>query len=59
MGHALAAMLRENPNKSLEGIKTHEKIIDKNAQIKVKTLINPWKGLKLINLILCGRDPRS
>ena len=37
---------RENPNKSLEGIKTLMTLTRLNDG-KVKTLINPWKGLKL------------
>ena len=39
----------ENPNKSLEGIKTKSYSFLKFADITVKTLINPWKGLKHVN----------
>ncbi|GAK61520.1 hypothetical protein U27_01421 [Candidatus Vecturithrix granuli] len=41
-----AAALRENPNKTLEGIKTW---LADNVVVpmgRVKTLIKPWKGLK-------------
>ena len=36
----------ENPNKSLEGIKTLEFLRECEVWGFVKTLINPWKGLK-------------
>ncbi|GAK61538.1 hypothetical protein U27_01439 [Candidatus Vecturithrix granuli] len=37
----------ENPNKTLEGIKTVTTIDKQNLTVFVKTLIKPWKGLKL------------
>ena len=36
----------ENPNKSLEGIKTERDPQTPEPGALVKTLINPWKGLK-------------
>ncbi|GAK61527.1 hypothetical protein U27_01428 [Candidatus Vecturithrix granuli] len=37
----------ENPNKTLEGIKTTAIAYQTEDVSKVKTLIKPWKGLKL------------
>ncbi|GAK61521.1 hypothetical protein U27_01422 [Candidatus Vecturithrix granuli] len=42
-----AGLLCENPNKTLEGIKTCQRQIKRDAPRTVKTLIKPWKGLKL------------
>ncbi|GAK61551.1 hypothetical protein U27_01452 [Candidatus Vecturithrix granuli] len=36
----------ENPNKTLEGIKTHDNVWSHLFPTRVKTLIKPWKGLK-------------
>ena len=47
IGDNPAIKLCENPNKSLEGIKTIPPAGRHADQSLVKTLINPWKGLKL------------
>ena len=48
----------ENPNKSLEGIKTLKAELRSPGFPRVKTLINPWKGLKRETGRHPGRGPR-
>ena len=43
--------ISENPNKSLEGIKTATIPMQAIGAANVKTLINPWKGLKHLNAL--------
>ncbi|GAK61549.1 hypothetical protein U27_01450 [Candidatus Vecturithrix granuli] len=41
-------IVSENPNKTLEGIKTLDTLVQHSFAMRlVKTLIKPWKGLKL------------
>ncbi|GAK61532.1 hypothetical protein U27_01433 [Candidatus Vecturithrix granuli] len=55
----------ENPNKTLEGIKTTEEETLTLLQAGVKTLIKPWKGLKqrlfleLVNFEGSGENPNK
>ena len=48
----------ENPNKSLEGIKTVYSDGFVGEVDLVKTLINPWKGLKLKQIEEAVRQAR-